>query len=165
MADIEYPCNLPGVLVNSNGYTPRLLVDTNPMDSGPPVFRLHASDGWLAFDVAWSYSALEKQVFTAWHRSILARGSKTFNIELWIDGFDGVKNTVTHRANFSSSPQYTQAGKRWRVSATIMAIEYAGLDDCDSESLVSAFNGFESVTAGINGIAAAIEEIELLWLP
>jgi hypothetical protein len=162
----EYPCNLPGVLVSSNGYQDQDLVDNNALDSGAPVFRLRSDNGWVLFDVAWSFNALEMQVFRIWHRSILAHGSKSFTIDLWIDGSDGDSQTTEHECYFRGAPDYKQRGRRWSVSATLLAIEQFGdLDECDTISLFAAFNGFEDLNSGAIGLDSAIVLLENLWVP
>ncbi len=164
-ASIDYPCKLPGVLVNSNSYQPQSLVRRNDLQSGPPIFRLEASDGWEAFNVAWSFSGLENQVFRNFHWNVLTRGAKSFNIELWVDGFDGTKQTKTHECYFDGVPKYTQVGRRWSVGATLLAIAPNILDECDGESLVNAFNDFENLNAAIISMDGVINTLEDLWLP
>lgn len=161
----NYPCKLPGVLINSNGYSPQSLVDQNSLDSGPPIFRLRSSDGWLQFNVAWSFSALEMQVFRAWHRFTLAHGSKSFTIGLMVDGFDGTDNTVDHECQFIGVPSYTQNGRRWSVSAQLLAVQYEGVDECNGLSLVAAFNGFDDLNSGIILLDDAVKALEELWVP
>lgn len=161
----QYPCKLPGVLVNSNGYSPQDTVDRNDLSSGPPIFRLRSDDGWLLFDVAWSYSALENQVFRLWHQNTLARGSKSFTIELMVDGWNGESQTLEHECYFSGVPSFRQNGRRWNVSATLLAIRSVGLDECDTDSLISAFNGFDDLNQAIIQMDDVNQTLEDLWAP
>ena len=161
----QYPCRLPGVLVNSNGYSPQDLVERNDLRSGPPIFRLRSDDGWLLFDVAWSYSALEVQVFRSWYFNVLSRGAKSFNIELMVTGWDGQKNTITHECYFDGVPSFNQTGRRWNVSATLLAIRYQGLDECDSESLVNSYNSFDKIKEAIIQMDDINTTLEELWAP
>lgn len=165
MAAIDYPCRLPGVLVNSNGYRNQDTVRRNDLQSGPPIFRLESEDQWVLFDVAWKFSALEVQVFRNFHRNVLASGSKLFNIELMVDGFDGIKQTKTHECFFDGAPQYTQNGRRWTVAATLLAIESNILDECDGISLVNSFDAFDNLNAGIVSMDEVIILLEDLWIP
>ena len=165
MAAIDYPCKLPGVLVNSNSYRNQDTVRRNDLQSGPPIFRLESEDEWVLFDVSWRFSALEVQVFRNFHKNVLANGSKLFNIELMVDGFDGTKQTKTHECYFDGSPQFSQNGLRWMVSATLLAIDPIILDECDGISLVNAFNGFEDVNAAIISMDDVINTLEDLWAP
>lgn len=144
-----YPCRLPNPLVASNSYSTQNLVDRNDLSSGPPIFRLRSASGWVQFDIAFSYDALEMQVFNAWFRNTLINGSKSFTIELMVDGFDGEKNTKTHECYFEDSPTRTQNGNRWRVSARVIAIEQITVDECDTASLLAAFNGFNNADTAI----------------
>jgi len=165
MADIDYPCALPGVLVNSNSYTNQDVVRRNNLQSGPPIFRLESDDGWVMFDVAWRFSALEVQVFRSFHKYTLANGSKLFNIELMVDGDDGTKQTKTHECFFDGAFKANQVGRRWTISATLLAIEPNILDECQGLSLVAAFNGFDDLNASIANIDKSITLFEDLWLP
>lgn len=165
MASIDYPCRLPGVLVNSNSYQNKDLVRRNDLQSGPPIFRLESDDGWVAFDVAWKFSELENQVFRNFHKNVLVNGSKLFNIELWVDGFDGTKQTKTHECYFDGVPQFKQNGRRWIVGATLIAIEPQILDECDGISLVNSYNAFEDVNAAILSMDDVINTLEDLWMP
>jgi hypothetical protein len=160
-----YPCKLPGVLVNSNSYSPQALVDRNDLESGPPIFRLRSSDGWVNFDVAFSFSALEVQVFRSWFHGILVRGSKSFTIGLMIDGWNGEANTIDHECYFVDAPQYRQNKRRWSVSAKLLAVEDVEFDECDQESLINAFNGFEDLNNGIICMDQTITLLETLWAP
>ena len=155
-----YPCRLPGVLVNSNGMSPQSLVRNNDVQNGPPRFRLQADSGWLSFNVAWSFNALECQVFKNFFRATLVNGSKAFLIPLKVP--DGL---IDHECYVVGVPSYTQVRKRWSVSATLLAIADAGLDTCDGESLVNMYDGFASPNLAITQLDAAILELETLWLP
>lgn len=129
-AKIDYPCHLPGVLVNSNGYQSSERVANNPLSSGAPLFGLKDDDGYELFDVAWSFDAAELQSFRNWYRFTTTSGSRLFNIELWVDGYDGIKQTRIHECYFLGTPHPVQNGRRWHVSATLLAIEEKGTDKC-----------------------------------
>ena len=166
MAAIDFPCNLPGVLVNSNSYSPKDRVRRNDLQSGPPIFQLDDDDGFVLFKVSWRFSAIENQVFRNFHRNTLASGSKLFNVELWVDGDNGIKQTKTHECYFDGVPQYQQNGKRWVVSATLLSIEEEILSECDGISLVNAFDGFDfNLDVAIADMDSAIVLLEDLWVP
>ena len=156
----QYPCALPGVLVNSNGYSPQSLVRSNDVQNGPLRFRLQADSGWLQFNVAWSFNALEAQGFENFHKHTLANGSRSFTIELQVTG-----GLLEHECYFMGVPSYTQVGKRWSVSGTLLAIARAGLDECDGLSLIAMYNGFEKPNLAITQLDDVITELETLWLP
>lgn len=137
-----YPSALPGVLINSNSYTVQDLVRKTDLQSGPPIFRLDADNGWVLFDVTWSFSDLEKQIFDNWHRWTLRNGSRAFTIELWTDGFDGTDNTKEHTCHFTGPPRMQQVGRRWSVSAQLLALEQITLDEDTGLSLVALSESF-----------------------
>lgn len=143
MASIDYPCRLPGVLVNSNAYSSKSRVRRNSLESGPPVYVLEDDDGYEMFDVSWAFNASEVQIFRNWYRHITVSGSKLFNIDLMVDGWDGERQTKTHECYFDSVPSYTQNGRRWLVTATLLAIEEQIMDECDGITLVSAYTAFD----------------------
>jgi hypothetical protein len=156
---VNYPCKLPGVLVNSNGVSPQPLVRSNDVANGPPRFRLEAESGWLQFNVAWSFNALEAQVFENWFKHSLTSGSKSALIDLNVPG-----GLLEHECYFIGAPSYNSVGKRWSVSGTLLAIERVGLDECDSESLLITYEVFESPNLAITQMDAAIVELEASWL-
>lgn len=165
MADIYYPCELPGVLVNSNAYSPNDRVQRNDLSGGPPVFVLQDSDGFVLFDVTWRFTGLQVQVFRNWFRSVTAGGSKLFDIDLYVDGPDGAgTQTKTHECYFDGPYQATQQGRLWLVSATLLAIEEQLLDECDGVSLVNAYGTFgDYLSQGIIDLDDVITTLEQLW--
>ena len=157
---VPYPCNMPGVHVNSNGVTPQELTRQNGRVSGPPIFRLLSEDGWLQFDVVWRFNNYQTQVFKNWHKVSLSRGSKSALIALKVP--DGL---IEHECYFVGTPRFNQSSNRWIVSATLLAIADAGLNDCDAESLININNGFELPWAAPEQLNDVIETLEALWLP
>ena len=156
----SYPCALPGVLINSNAMTPQQLTRNNDVQNGPLRVRLQADSGWLQFNVSWSFNELQTQVFKNWYRHRLVNGSKSALIELRVP--DGL---IEHEVYFIGVPNYNQAGKRWIVSAVILAVRDEGLDECDGESLINMFEVFEQPNLAITQIDDAIKTLETLWLP
>ena len=156
----QYPCRLPGVRVNSNGYSAQSLVRNNDLQNGPPRFRLQADSGWLQFNVAWSFNALECQVFENFHKHTLINGSKSFLIDLQVAG-----GLLEHECYFVGVPSYNQVQRRWAVSGTLLAIARAGLSECDGQSLVAVYDGFENPNLAITQMDEVIQELETLWLP
>lgn len=155
-----YPCALPGVRVNSNGYSPQELVRSNNVQNGPPRFRLQADSGWLQFNVGWSFDQLQTQVFENWFKHTLRNGSKSFNIELQVAG-----GLLEHECYFVGVPQYTQNQRRWSVTASLLAISRVGLSECDGESLIAMFNVFEEPNKAITQMDTITNTLETLWLP
>lgn len=141
-ADVDYPCALPGPLVAGNAYRSKSRVRRNDLASGPPIYRLEDDDGYELFNVAWSFSAGEVQVFRNWFRCDIASGSRLFNIWLMVDGAAtrGGRQTVLHSCYFDGVPEYTQRGRRWSVSATLLAIREEAVDCC--ANLPDLYNGF-----------------------
>ena len=160
MASVDYPCRLPGVLVNSNGYSSKNRVRRNSLESGPPIYVLEDDDGYEMFDVTWSFDALEVQVFRNWYRWLITSGSRLFNIDLMVDGWDGEKQTKTLECYFDGVPSYTQNGRRWMVSTTLLAIKEQTLDECDGITLVSAYSAFDygGASGGLNAAFSDVDE-------
>ena len=159
----QYPSTLPLVLINSNGYSPQQLVEEQSVSYGAPIFRKKYDDGWLMFNVAFSFSESEKQVFTDWYKNTIKRGSLSFVIGLMVDGFNGEGNTIDHECYIQGPPKYTQNGTRWGVSATLLATEYVGLDECDAITLINSFNVFKNFSAAPDLIADAVTTLESDW--
>lgn len=155
-ADVDYPCSLPGVLTANNSYASRPRTRRNDLASGPPLFMLEDDGGYEMFDVAWSFSAGQVQVFRNWYRCDTVSGSKAFNIPLMVDGAArrGGPQTLEHECYFDGVPQYTQQGRRWRVSATLIALAEKGVDCCDNlPELSDGFGG------NLKGAIGAFDDI------
>ena len=157
MASESYPASLPGVLVQSNAYSPQSVVRRNELQAGAPTFRLVSDTAYEMFDVMWSFSASEMQLFDGWHKWGLRSGSKSFDIELMVYGFNGTKNTRTHECYFADGTfKSVQAGARWHVSASLLSI----VRETDSEAfynqLVILSEGFPD---GIRDTINALEEL------
>lgn len=158
----QFPAGLPGALVHSQ-YTTQDLVDNNPLSSGPPVFRARADNGWMTFSVSWSLSALEVQIMRGWFRNIIKNRSKSFIVGLMVDGWDGTTNTKDHECYFQSPPRYNQNGRRWTVSADLLAIEEVTLNECDTISLIAANCGFENVSTGFELLDEIGKTLDERW--
>lgn len=167
MADIAYPCALPGVLVNSNSYAPSERARRNDLSGGPPTFVLQDEDGFVLFDVAWRFTGLQVQVFQNWYRHVTTGGSRLFDIDLYVDGPDGAGTQVkTHECYFDGVPSYSQQGRLWSVGATLLAIEEQTLAECDAQSLVNAYTGFgDYLPTGIVDLDKCIKLMEATWPP
>lgn len=113
-----WPCNLPGPLVNSNAYQPAGRTERNDLTSGPLAFALDDDEGPVLFDVTFRMTAIETQVFRHFYRRITQSGAKSFTIPIPVDYVPG----RTHICYFDSAPRYTQSGKLWTVSCTLLAI-------------------------------------------
>ena len=96
------------------------------------------------------------QLFNGWVRYALRQTSKLFDIELWVDGFDGTKNTKTHECYFNGPINRTQVGRRWNVSATLLAIEEQTVTELEWDQLAILDAGFPD---GILDTMDALEEL------
>lgn len=160
----QYPSALPGALVVSNGYTPQDLVDSNDLSSGPPIFRARSDEGWMVFSVAFSYSAVQVQLFRSWYFNAIRNGSKLFTIELMVEGWDGTNNTVTHECYFQGPPNFRQNGRRWSISASLLSISRPGvLSECDGISLGNILCGFDNPHLAIDQMNEVSNTLEDRW--
>jgi hypothetical protein len=159
---IDYPANLPGVYVNSNGYRSKPLVARNDLASGPPIFVLEDNTPWVMFDVSFRFDALQTQVFRNWYRVSTTSGSRSFNINLVVDG-----EPRAHECYFDGVPSFTQSGRRFYMSATLLAIEEVGIFDAeDAASLLVLFGAFGGdLGPSIVTLADVIAYLEAEWLP
>lgn len=155
-----YPQTLPGVFYNSNSYTPQSLTRKNDLQSGAPTYRLESDNGWVMFDVLWKFSASQIQLFNGWHRYGLRNGSKSFDIELMVDGFDGVKNTITHECYFDSGTfKANQVGTRWHVTTRLLAIERQTVSEAFYDQLAILDAGFpDGIKETLEGLESLIED-------
>lgn len=119
----EYPCNLPLALVTSNSYTSTDTVLANDISHGPLEFILKSVDDYLIFDCEFSYSAIEKQVFTSWYHWFLDNGAKSFSINLKSNESTGGTETTEYLCYIAGVPAYTQNGSRWKTKLKLIAIK------------------------------------------
>lgn len=165
MADIDFPAFLGGVLVNSNSFQLQTLTRRNDLQSGAPVFRLESENGWVGFNVAFSFDAAQMQLFENWYRWTIASGSKLFNIGLWIDGFSEGENTKPHECYFDGAYRSNQVGDRWQVTARLIGLELQTFDETAGLGLVNAYAGFEDLPAAVISLNDIIELMENTWQP
>lgn len=140
---IDYPCNLPAPLVSQNTITPQAAVRMQQVSGGPPIAQLFSSDNWVAYNSAWSFSELQYEVFDAWYTWKLKNGS--VSVLLPLKGAYG----LTDQESYIPTYQAQQVGKRWIVTAQIIVIRKEKIDECDAESLINAYDGFEDLTAAL----------------
>ncbi len=119
----QYPCKLPLALVNGNSYQSSESVIYNDTTSGPLDFKLKSVDNYLMFDCEFSYSAIEKQVFTSWYHWFIDKGSKSFSINLKSNESTGATETTEYLCYISGVPEYTQSGSRWKMQLKLIAIK------------------------------------------
>ena len=148
-----YPCSLPSPLISGYSFSDESLTVFNEMDAGPPIARLKSDEGYSMFSAQFSFSAIQMQVFRSWYRSVIKHGSKTFTINLNIDGA-----TIEHIC-YMSPPNYSLNGKRWNVQVTLTSIEFAGLNDCDGESVVNLYNGNDAINENLTAIEDLVENV------
>lgn len=167
MADVSYPCDLPAFQVIGTTHRSKDRVKRNDLDSGPPVFILDDDDGYDTHDGQIILkSPYQVQLFKNWYRYAISSGSKLFNMDLWVDGSDGSTNTRTHECYVLGVPRYTQNGKNFNVSLSVLAIEEQILDECEGFALVNASNGFAySLHDAILDLDTLITTMESRWQP
>lgn len=119
----QYPCNLPLPLVSGNSYSASNTVYSNDINSGPPSFELKSEDSYLMFDCEFSFSAIEKQVFTSWYHWFIGRGAKSFFINLKSNESTSENETTEYLCYISGVPSYTQSGARWGMSLSLIAVK------------------------------------------
>lgn len=161
----QYPSSLPGILVAKNINNVQYLVKRNDLQSGPPIYRLECDEGWSLFNVGWTFTPEEKQIFDNWYRWTLRQGSKSFEIGIMVDGSNGISNTRIHTCYFDpEGPLREQNQTLWNVNATLLAIEQETDDEEFAEQLIILSNGFpDGVLLTMLGLDEIIQELEELW--
>ena len=130
-ASVDYPCTIPHPLASQFSNTEQVHWRRNDVQSGPPRYE-HLTDKRPSFfSVGWSFDAFQLQVFEAWYRTIINFGSTPFNIKLEVGG--GIKE---HECYFDGATDTTRAGKRWIVTATLLAVEKQYDYDCISQQVL-----------------------------
>jgi len=122
---------MPGVLVSTDTNTDIGKYRRNDAEIGPPVYELLSTTGPSLFNVAWSFSDFDFRIFEGWYKKDLVFGSKSFNIDLIVG-----KGLVPHECFFDSQYTRTRVGKRFRVSAKLLAVEKQYDDDTFIDEII-----------------------------
>lgn len=93
-------------------------VKRNDVETGPARFELISEHGFAMFNVMWSFSELENQLFEGWYKHEVVFGSKSFDMELNVGA--GIK---FHECFFMTPPKSSFKDKRSTVKATLLIIE------------------------------------------
>ena len=152
---INYPCNLPNLRVNANSYQHQSLTRQDTRSSGPVVIRLFANTGWQSHQGSTVLTEVEAQALENFWYYTLSRGSKSFNIDLKVPG-----GFLSHEAYITDPPVFAQVGRLWSVTLNMLSIARKGLDECDSQSLLAAFDGFEAINANFDQLDTIIETLD-----
>ena len=131
MADISYPCSLPGVLIASFGISEDPHFRSNPTQSGPPINELLTDFTSAPVSVSWSFNTLEYQAFDAWFKYVINLGTTPFNLFLPVGA-----GLVEHECQFSGRVQKSLNGRRNHLSATLIAKELVYQDECSALDLL-----------------------------
>lgn len=148
-----YPCALPCPLVENFSFEDQELVAFNDFSSGPPIARARSAQGYSRFNAYFSLNALQQQIFRAFFRHVLANGSKTFNIDLNIDG------GLTEHTCYMRNPRYRLSGKRWTAECQLISIDQKGLDECDTNNLILLASVFNTPSETLQELEELIENV------
>lgn len=150
---IDYPTNLPGVLVSSDTNKDIGKYRRNDTEIGPPVYELLSTTGPSLFNCVWSFEEFDFQVFEGWYKKELLFGSKSFNIDLIVG-----KGLTAHECFFNSQYNRSRNGKRFRVSAQLLAVEKIyDTDDVIDEIIVLRESVIGSVPVWVDKYNELIE--------
>lgn len=132
MADIDFPCSLPGVLLASLSIKEDEHFRMNPVQSGPPISELLTDYTSMNATVSWSFNMLEYQAFDAWFKYKINFGATPFNIDLPVGA-----GLVTHECYFLANPTKSRNGRRNSVSARLVAKELVYQEECSALDLLA----------------------------
>ena len=132
----SYPAGLPAPLVNPYSYTQPSHTVKNNVISGVPRFRQMTSDRPVFFSVSWNLNENQLAVFEGWFRWTLAQGSKSFTMSV----ATGVGYTP-HECYFADGTfNRTRVGRRYQLTAQILAVELQTLSECDYLELAAVLS-------------------------
>lgn len=145
-ASVDYPCTIPHPLVAQYSNTEQAHWRRNDVQAGPPRYEHLTDSRPTLFSAGWSFDAFQLQVFEAWFRTKINFGSSPFNIALEVGG--GIKE---HECYFDTPYSVSRAGRRWIVTAPLLAVEKAYDDDCLSQEVlaVAALANYRELNARI----------------
>lgn len=150
---IAYPCNLPAPLVSQNTITPQSSVRMTQVAGGAPIAELFSSDNWVAYNTAWSFSEVQYQVFTQWYIWRLNKGANSALVP--------IKDALglTNKECYIPTYQAQQNGKRWIVTTQLVVIRQEKMDECNAESLINAYDGFENLNFAIKQMDSLFDDV------
>ncbi len=129
----QFPVGVPAPLVNPNSYTQPSHITSNDVISGEPRYRQKTSDRPVIFQVSWNLSRNELAVLEGWFKWTLKQGAKSFEIDLETGAGYLPHECYFERGTFGR----TRVGKRYVVTASLLAVEMQTLDECDYETLAA----------------------------
>lgn len=147
---VDFPCKLPAPLVSSNSVNPQSSVRLHQTAGGAPIVEKFSSDTWTSQSVAWSFDELQYQVFSSWFNWSAKDGAETINMPL--KNHLGLTTKEVIMSTFSA----VQSGRRWIVSAQVIVVRKEKMEECYAESLVNAYDGFESLPGNMILLSQAV---------
>ena len=95
-------------------------VRSNDVETGPPRIELLSEHGFAMFNVAWSFSQIEMQLFEGWFKHEITFGANSFDMNIKVGA-----GLIEHEFYFvpGKPPKASLKGKRWAVKATLISIE------------------------------------------
>jgi len=108
---------LPLPLVSPYSNTENNKVRRNDVETGPPRFELLSEHGFATFSVSWFFTQLEMQLFEGFYKHELTFGAKSFDMDIKVG-----KGLESHEF-YMNTPKASLAGKKWKVKATLLAVE------------------------------------------
>jgi hypothetical protein len=152
---IDYPPNLPTVLISVDKNTDVAKYKRNDVQVGPPVYELLSTTGPSLFDCAWSFSAFEFQLFELWYKASIVFGSKSFNMDLIVGA-----GLESHECFFNSQYSRKRVGKRFRVAAQVLAVAKVYNDDSMLDDLLLLDDNIDGdVSAWVDQFSDLIENV------
>ena len=152
---IDYPAGLPSVLVSADKNIDQAKYKRNDVQIGPPVYELLTETGSSVFSCAWSFDSFEFQVFEGWFKRTILFGSRSFNMDLIVGA--GLKS---HECFFNTQYTRTRTGKRFKVTAQLLAVAKVYDDDDLIDSIVALSNSVEgNVPEWVDQFSNLIENV------
>jgi len=156
----QFPAGVPAPLVNPYSYSQPSHITKNNVISGVPRYRQRTSQRPAIFQLSWNLSCDQLAVFEGWFRWTLSQGAKSFELEI-----ETGAGYLPHECYFENGTyNRTRLGKRYVVSASVLAAELNTLDECDYETL-AALLALPCAGTGAGGFYAAFDDFANNVLP
>jgi tellurite resistance-related uncharacterized protein len=115
---VTYPVNMPVPLVKGYSAVDDTKFRKDKIKQSPLKYRKLTDTGSMVIKAQWSLNALEFQVFEGWYRHDLYYGSKSFDMNIKING-----GSSSHTFYFPNSYITTMKGKLFIVNASLLALD------------------------------------------
>lgn len=136
----QFANGVPNPLVQGHSVQNESHVRSNDTITGAPRYELISASRPSFFNVSWNLSQDQFNVFEGWFKYTIGFGSKAFDLDLFVGA-----GLVGHECYFQNGTYNASlVGRRWNVTATLLAVEKQYTDENFYNSLAVLLGAVEN---------------------